>query len=292
MCNSIVYVRTILLYLTLCLRIAMKSRFCFVRGLFIKKGKSSKYLLHCKQASGETQQERMSRIYQEELARIMQAQKSVAVTAGKDGITDTIAGGGSVPPNMPAGLFPGLFGRSTGPPPNELQRAVDIYQQELAKLQQNAIAAALAAQKGGKEGSSEGEKNTTGAMPVVSPSPPTALLKGGLLASGAVPGPEAVAAAMAAAGAPAGAPLTVTASHLSPLQRMASITNSLVSHPQTTSPGSHNQRPARAALPPITQQQFDKFQHLNTDETVRRVSLRLFNHIYVSKVYERCFLLL
>jgi homeobox protein cut-like len=30
-------------------------------------------------------------------------------------------------------------------------------------------------------------------------------------------------------------------------------------------------RPNRAALPPITQQQFDRFSHLNTDEVVRRV---------------------
>ena len=39
----------------------------------------------------------------------------------------------------------------------------------------------------------------------------------------------------------------------SPLQRMASITNSLVSQPL---PSPHfNQRPLKAVLPPITQQQ-------------------------------------
>ena len=58
---------------------------------------------------------------------------------------------------------------------------------------------------------------------------------------------------------------------LSPLQRMASITNSLVSQPQMPGQGQMN-RPNRAALPPITQQQFDRFSHLNTDEVVRRVS--------------------
>ena len=62
------------------------------------------------------------------------------------------------------------------------------------------------------------------------------------------------------------------ASSLSPLQRMASITDSLVSHPPMPPQGGQLQRPMRAVLPPITQQQFDKFQHLNTDETVRRVS--------------------
>lgn len=57
---------------------------------------------------------------------------------------------------------------------------------------------------------------------------------------------------------------------LSPLQRMASITNSLVT--QSPMPGSPQMnRPSRASLPPITQQQFDRFSHLNTDEVVRRV---------------------
>lgn len=55
----------------------------------------------------------------------------------------------------------------------------------------------------------------------------------------------------------------------SPLQRMASITNSLVSQP-LNSP-QFSQRPLKAVLPPITQQQFDHFSHLNTDETVRRI---------------------
>ena len=56
---------------------------------------------------------------------------------------------------------------------------------------------------------------------------------------------------------------------------MASITNSLVSHPHLPGmgAGAHGGgRPNKPCLPPITQQQFDKFQHLNTDDTVRRVS--------------------
>jgi hypothetical protein len=57
---------------------------------------------------------------------------------------------------------------------------------------------------------------------------------------------------------------------MSPLQRMASITNSLVSQPSM--PGQCSQNRPRASLPPITQQQFDRFSHLNTDEVVRRVS--------------------
>ena len=80
----------------------------------------------------------------------------------------------------------------------------------------------------------------------------------------------AVVAAAAAAGGGGG-----SGTSLSPLQRMASITNSLVSHPHLPGmgAGAHGgNRPNKPCLPPITQQQFDKFQHLNTDETVRRVS--------------------
>ena len=49
---------------------------------------------------------------------------------------------------------------------------------------------------------------------------------------------------------------------------MASITNSLVSQPV---PSHHMQPKQRPILPPITQEQFDHFSHLNTDDTVRRV---------------------
>jgi len=63
------------------------------------------------------------------------------------------------------------------------------------------------------------------------------------------------------------------AGSLSPLQRMASITNSLVSQPNLPSQSGQQHRTHRAILPPITQQQFDRFQHLNTDDVVRRVSL-------------------
>lgn len=57
----------------------------------------------------------------------------------------------------------------------------------------------------------------------------------------------------------------------SPLQRMASITNSLIT--QAPMPNHHNtpQRPLKAVLPPITQQQFDMFNNLNTEDIVRRV---------------------
>lgn len=57
----------------------------------------------------------------------------------------------------------------------------------------------------------------------------------------------------------------------SPLQRMASITNSLISQPSNQTHHSPSQRPLKAVLPPITQQQFDLFNNLNTEDIVRRV---------------------
>ena len=53
-----------------------------------------------------------------------------------------------------------------------------------------------------------------------------------------------------------------------PLSMMASITNSLVSQPL---PNPMQNMKMKAVLPPITQQQFDHFSHLNTDDVVRRI---------------------
>jgi hypothetical protein len=52
---------------------------------------------------------------------------------------------------------------------------------------------------------------------------------------------------------------------------MASITNSLISTPSTPSHHSPAQRPLKAVLPPITQQQFDQFNNLNTEDIVKKV---------------------
>lgn len=57
----------------------------------------------------------------------------------------------------------------------------------------------------------------------------------------------------------------------SPLQRMASITNSLMTQSPVPSHHSSPQRPLKAVLPPITQQQFDMYNNLNTEDIVRRV---------------------
>lgn len=61
----------------------------------------------------------------------------------------------------------------------------------------------------------------------------------------------------------------------SPLQRMQSITNSLLSQSVTPPAPSTPQRPAKAVLPPITQQQFDQYNNLNTEDIVKKVKEQL-----------------
>jgi homeobox protein cut-like len=61
----------------------------------------------------------------------------------------------------------------------------------------------------------------------------------------------------------------------SPLQRIASITNSLMSQPSNPTLPQVTQRPMKAILPPITQQQFDTYQNLNTEDIVKKVSQSL-----------------
>lgn len=61
----------------------------------------------------------------------------------------------------------------------------------------------------------------------------------------------------------------------SPLQRMASITNSLISQPPSQPHHSTPQRPLKAILPPITQQQFDLYNNLNTEDIVKKVKEQL-----------------
>ncbi|XP_036339494.1 homeobox protein cut isoform X3 [Rhagoletis pomonella] len=70
---------------------------------------------------------------------------------------------------------------------------------------------------------------------------------------------------------PAMTPNDDFAATASPLQRMASITNSLITQPPVPPHHTPPQRPTKAVLPPITQQQFDMFNNLNTEDIVRRV---------------------
>ncbi|XP_076339832.1 homeobox protein cut-like isoform X3 [Tachypleus tridentatus] len=64
-------------------------------------------------------------------------------------------------------------------------------------------------------------------------------------------------------------------SSASPLQQMQSITNSLLTQSSLTSVSTTPQRPTKAILPPITQQQFDLYNNLNTEEIVKNVKEQL-----------------
>lgn len=55
---------------------------------------------------------------------------------------------------------------------------------------------------------------------------------------------------------------------LSPLQRMQSIANSLMTKGNQSNTA---QRPLKAVLPPISQEEFDKYSNINTDDLVKRV---------------------
>ena len=55
---------------------------------------------------------------------------------------------------------------------------------------------------------------------------------------------------------------------VSPLQRMQNIANSLMARPHM---GVANAKPLKAVLPPITQDQFDKYTNMNTDDLVKKI---------------------
>ena len=55
---------------------------------------------------------------------------------------------------------------------------------------------------------------------------------------------------------------------LSPLQRMQNIANSLTSRPHLGMPSN---KPLRSVLPPITQEEFDRYSNINTEELVKKV---------------------
>jgi len=81
------------------------------------------------------------------------------------------------------------------------------------------------------------------------------------LSSNSSPPPPSTPAAASSAQAPYSSPLAST-DDLSPLQQMQSIANSLLTK---------TQRPLRAVLPPITQQQIEKYTTVNTDDLVRKI---------------------
>jgi hypothetical protein len=168
-------------------------------------------------------------------------------------------------------------------------QALSLYQEELARLQQSAALAAALRQEQQQEGrhqrppvlpSPSEEDNSIEAIDsgqdVVVKSEEAAANKDIVAASGGGgkslmpvgPPPAFFPTAMPNGGS--GHNKAEDAGS-SPLQRMASITNALVSQPPPVNFPGTSPRPLKHALPPITQQQFDRYSHVNTDDTVRRI---------------------
>ena len=163
---------------------------------------------------------------------------------------------------------------------DEMQRAVGLYQIELAKLQEKARAAASA-----KEGnSSAGGDDKKQHQP---PPPPdqdgTGSDSDSVRSKSNLSPPSAYLANFApgldkqqqqqqggGGGSPKGLSGLFPPTSNSPLQGMQSITNSLTSQP-LHSPYRPPQRSYKAVLPPISQEQFDRYEHINTEDVVRKV---------------------
>ena len=147
-------------------------------------------------------------------------------------------------------LFQGL--ESFPRPPasaGDFHQALSLYHEELARLQQSAMASAMKDGAEQRRESEAGDKEPE-VRPAPSLSPPALPLKmgPGPHKSPFFPAPEAQEVSSGPATPGTG----------SPLQRMASITNSLMTSPPSVSFGSPSNNRNRTALPPITQQQFDR----------------------------------
>jgi len=210
----------------------------------------------------ENPQDAMSRVYREEFARIM--------GANNKGFLDASPHSQLLKPSFLGNpLFPNMEGFPR--PPGDFHQALSMYQEELNRLQQNAIASAIKEQSERNIQTPNSEHCLNDAQDArATPNDEVEIKK------------EFISAPKGDCLTPSG-PMKMQQKQLfpnspnledntsgSPLQRMASITNALVSQPPSVSFGTP-QRPLRNALPPITQQQFDRYSHLNTDETVRRI---------------------
>ncbi|XP_069956711.1 homeobox protein cut isoform X7 [Cherax quadricarinatus] len=242
-------------------------------------------------------QEKVARIYQEELVKLMSRPHEPPLPLPRD-------------PQYPGILFPFLsqsllFNRS----PEEVKMALDAYHQELSKLQGTATGMGLGAAglgMGGAGGLGVGVGGSLGMgvglgaaglhngaqdlslpkrepqrnmeeedegrnMSVASPFGPSRS-KADTCHSTATPLSNLVTPITSIAVSTSGEDLNVSAS---PLQRMASITNSLMTGPAISSNNPVPQKPLKAVLPPITQQQFDQYSSMNTEEIVKKVKEQL-----------------
>ncbi|KAG5673046.1 hypothetical protein PVAND_003123 [Polypedilum vanderplanki] len=207
---------------------------------------------------------------------------------------------------FPGLLFPHFFSAASGMPPladENLRLALEMYQREFSKLQQQSGAAGLpnftnnltnllalqhhqalngspiqdlsipkdAKISGNKSNGYSGsecdpkdlEESMRSAFSMVKPKPEPTSTPTTTASSAPSPVSNSI--------LPPVTPTDDFSVAASPLQRMASITNSLITQSPVPSHVQSQQRPLKAVLPPITQQQFDLYNNLNTEDIVRRV---------------------
>ena len=181
-------------------------------------------------------------------------------------------------------LFQGMEGFPRPPgPAGDIQQALSLYHEELSRLQQSAIANAM------KEQAAAAERSIAAATPTIADVPSSEAdsnddieVKREVIKPGQSLSPPALPLKLGnqphkSPFFPHSSDTGVTSVHESipgsgsPLQRMANITNSLVTTPPSVSFGCPSRANLKTALPPITQQQFDRYSHLNTDDVVRRI---------------------
>ena len=161
-----------------------------------------------------------------------------------------------------------------------MQRALNIYQMELSRLHQRAIAAAA-----GNTDSGDGQNSEPAVSPVPKSVDENSRDKDDDAGSdnddkkSSSVFPSGI--AFPATGDLPKFPVT-SSLNTSPLQQIASITNSLNVNPSSVPnlpfqrPGSNQlgqQRPYKNILPPIHQAQLDRYDSINTEEVVRQVQM-------------------
>ncbi|CAG9791658.1 unnamed protein product [Diatraea saccharalis] len=248
-------------------------------------------------------QEKVVRIYQEELAKIM-TRRVEDMRHSRDGFPTVF------PPFFSGGMPPHMER-----PPEDIRMALEAYHRELAKLQPGAnipnlhnmqgvppFPNLLALQQQAMQQAQNQHMNGSGAVQDLSlPKDKNAKMNGmtdsdkdrsmdaeeairhagsafSLVRPKLEPGQQSTGSSASSPLGNAILPPAITpnddfssSAAASPLQRMASITNSLISQPSNPPHHPPPQRSMKAVLPPITQQQFDLFNNLNTEDIVRRV---------------------
>ncbi|CAG9861209.1 unnamed protein product [Phyllotreta striolata] len=249
-----------------------------------------------KYENDDISQEKVVRIYQEELAKLMGRRMEDFRGGQRDG-------------PFPGFFLPQLYsGNSLERTPEDLRMVLDAYHREFAKLNQGQNPtqmplSLLAIQQQALAHHHQQQHQTTngGVQDLSIPKDKSKMVNGmddkdkeddhvsrhsgsafSLVRPKIEPGtqPNAGSTASSPLGNSILPPMTPSddfsgSAAASPLQRMASITNSLISQPPTQPVSTPNNRPLKAVLPPITQQQFDLYNNLNTEDIVKKVKEQL-----------------